>query len=57
MGGGGKHMENIQNIFEMMKTCQQNKQMNKNVKDKMTQKEHKQPREIYKLINRFLEYI
>lgn len=39
----------------MMKTCQQNKQMN--VKDKVTQNEHKQPREIHKSINRFLEHI
>lgn len=41
----------------MMKTCQQNKQMNKYVKDKMTQKEHKQPRKIHKQINRLFEYI
>lgn len=36
----------------MMKTCQQTKQMNKNGKDKMTQKEHKQPREVHKQINK-----
>lgn len=29
-----------------------NKQMNKNGKDKMTQKEHKQPREVHKQINK-----
>lgn len=54
-GGGGRgrgHMGNTQNIFEMMKTCQQKKQMNKNVKDKMREKEHKQPRETQKSINR-----
>lgn len=56
-GRGGGHMGNIQNNFEMMNTCQQSKQMNNNGKDKMTQKEHKQPREIHKQVSNFLIHI